>query len=116
MPVSSVQQLHFLTVYSVHRKKVSCFPVPSRNVTNKTLTGIIKLFLARDSLDSDTQAWNGKTANLFLQNTCFLILQRRVSFDFTRKFRKVRVSYSILTALANKRHVYEELQEDYFPR
>ncbi len=49
-------------------KKVSNFPVPSRNVTNQTLLGqenIITLFPVRDSLFSDIPAGDGKITNLF---------------------------------------------------
>ncbi len=58
-------------VPSIHcKKKVCCFPVPSRDVTyvpNSPWAGIIKLFPARESLVSDTPAGDGKTANLSLQ-------------------------------------------------
>jgi hypothetical protein len=41
-------------VHSVKKeKKVSDFPVPSRDVTNQNLLEIIKLFPARESLVSD---------------------------------------------------------------
>jgi hypothetical protein len=55
------------------KKKVSHFPVHSRDVTYQTLPGnspwpgIIKLFPARESLVSDIPAGDGKMANLFLQ-------------------------------------------------
>ncbi len=49
-------------------KKVSGFPVPSRDVTDKTLPGReFELFPARESLVSDIPAGDGKIANLFLQ-------------------------------------------------
>jgi hypothetical protein len=35
------------------------------SLTKISLTGIIKIFLARESLFSDILAWNGKTASLF---------------------------------------------------
>ncbi len=44
------------------------FPVPSRDVTNQPnslWTGIIKLFLAWESLVSDIPAGDGKIYNLF---------------------------------------------------
>jgi hypothetical protein len=49
------------------KKKVSDFPVPSRDVANQTLpwSEIIKLFPAMESLVNDIPAWDGKTANLF---------------------------------------------------
>ncbi len=73
------------------------------------------MFPARESLLRGIQAGDGKAANLFLQNTCFLILQRRVGFDFIRKFRfKLEKVLLLSLALANKCHVYEELLEDYF--
>ncbi len=49
------------------KKKVSDFPVPSREVTNQTppWRGIIYLFPAGESLESDIPAGDGKMANLF---------------------------------------------------
>jgi hypothetical protein len=56
-----------LLTYTV--KKVTDFPVLSRNVINRTLRGpeIIKLLPARESLVSDIPDGDGKMANLFLQ-------------------------------------------------
>ncbi len=50
-------------------KKVSGFPVPSRDVTYQTLPGreILLLFPPGESLVSDILPGDGKTANLFLQ-------------------------------------------------
>jgi hypothetical protein len=55
-------------------KRVSHFPVPSRDVTDQTLSGRekTKLFPPRKSLVSDIPAGDGKTANSFLQ--CGLLL------------------------------------------
>ncbi len=53
-----------ITRPKVHcKKKVSDFPVPSRDVTNQP--GLIKLFPSRESLVSDIPAWDGKMASLF---------------------------------------------------
>jgi hypothetical protein len=52
------------------KKKVSGFPVPSRDVTNQTpWPGIIYLFHARESLVIDIPAGDGKIAYLILQCT-----------------------------------------------
>ncbi len=53
-------------------KRVSHFPVPSRDVTDQTLSGRekTKLFPPRKSLISDIPAGDGKTANSFLQCGC----------------------------------------------
>ncbi len=53
-----------------HKKKVSEFPVPTRDVTTKLSLGgnndvITELFLSRGSLASDIPAGNGKLMNLF---------------------------------------------------
>jgi hypothetical protein len=55
----------YLVTYTV--KKVSGFPVLSRDVTYL----LNKLFPARESLVSDIQAGDGKTDNLFLQCSPF---------------------------------------------
>ncbi len=60
-------------------KKVTDFPVPSRDVTYQTLRGPAgnkKNFPVRESLVSDTLAGDGKTDNLFLQ--CIPLGQTRV--------------------------------------
>jgi len=53
----------------VHWKKVSKFPVPSRDVTHRGRNNdiICKLFPARESVVSDIPAGDGNIANLFLQ-------------------------------------------------
>ncbi len=53
------------------KKKISGFPVPSRDVTDQILPGrgIIKLFTARECLVSDIPAGDGKIDSLFLQCT-----------------------------------------------
>ncbi len=58
------------TLYTV--KRVSHFPIPSRDVTDQTLSGRekTKLFPPRKSLISDIPAGDGKTANSFLQCRC----------------------------------------------
>jgi hypothetical protein len=51
-------------------KKVSDFPVPSRNLTYQTLLGreLLNYYLpARESLVSEIPGGDGKIANLFLQ-------------------------------------------------
>ncbi len=62
--------MHILlkTIHCKH--KVSLFPVPSPDVTDSdqtlpALSGITKLFPARESLVSDIPAGDGKMANLF---------------------------------------------------
>jgi hypothetical protein len=47
------------------KRKFSDVPVPSRDVTNAPWPGIVKLFLAGESLVSDIQAGDGNIANLF---------------------------------------------------
>jgi hypothetical protein len=77
-------------------KKVSCFPVQSRDphVTNQTLPDgeYLSNFLARESLVDDIPAGDGKTAKLFLQcswlyivvlNNRNLKINAPVSFLFT---------------------------------
>ncbi len=60
--------VHTLDSRVVHCKKVNDFPVPSRDVTNQTLPGIIILFPARESLVSYIPAGDGEmTITFFLQ-------------------------------------------------
>jgi hypothetical protein len=50
------------------KKKVSGFPVPSRDVTYQTyhlFTKLLNFSPARESLESDILTGDGKTANLF---------------------------------------------------
>ncbi len=59
-----------LLIYTV--KKVTDFPVLSRDVTNQTNSPwpkMIKLFPDRESLDSDILAEDGEIATLFYQCT-----------------------------------------------
>ncbi len=56
----------FRSSYTV--KKISRFPVPSRDVTNQTLPGREDLTY-RESLVNDIPAGDGKIANIFLQCT-----------------------------------------------
>ncbi len=51
------------------KKRLSIFPVPSRDVTYQTFPGgeWFLLFPARESLVSDIPAGDGKIVNLFLQ-------------------------------------------------
>ncbi len=58
--VSIYWQVIVRAMYTV--KKVSDFPVPSRDVNNQTLP---ELFTAGESLVSDIPAGDGKIANLF---------------------------------------------------
>ncbi len=66
-----------LTFYEISTllKKVSDFPVPSRDVTNQTLPGLdlFQLFLPRESLVSDIPAGDGKISNLFYSAVSFLM-------------------------------------------
>jgi hypothetical protein len=67
-----------LSVYTV--KKVSGFSVPSQDVTDQTLPGRELLNYSRPvwySVVSDIPAWDGKTANLFLQCSCLSICSRK---------------------------------------
>jgi hypothetical protein len=60
----------YLVTYTV--KKVSGFPVPSRDVKLFLARNYcINLFPARENLVSDTPAGDGKTDNLFLQCSPF---------------------------------------------
>ncbi len=63
--VSTVVCIAQIVEYTI--KKVSDLPVPSRDVTNQTLPGRDKLFLARENLVNDIPAGDGKIGNLFLQ-------------------------------------------------
>jgi hypothetical protein len=51
------------TLYIVN--KIIAFPVPSQDVPNQTLPGIIKLFPARDNFVNDILAGDRKNYNLF---------------------------------------------------
>ncbi len=49
-------------------KKVNDFPAPAKmSITKLSLAGVVKLFLARESLVNDIPAGDGKIYNLFLQ-------------------------------------------------
>jgi hypothetical protein len=79
-PTAFIQDKDYPSCYSTLKKRVSHFPVPSRDVTDQTLSGRekTKLFPPRKSLISDIPARDGKTANSFLQCTplpyCLLVL------------------------------------------
>ncbi len=69
--------VHVITIeYTYTVKKVSHFPVPSRDITDQTLSGREKLnySLSRKSLISDIPAGDGKTAKPFLQ--CIQLIKR----------------------------------------
>ncbi len=61
-------------------KKVSDFPVYSWDVTypNSPWPGVIKLFLARESLVSDIPAGDVKIANLFYSVSLYILFARCV--------------------------------------
>jgi hypothetical protein len=52
-------------------EKVSDIPVPSWDVTNQTLAGIIKLILPRESLVSDIPAGDGNVAKCIFGSISF---------------------------------------------
>jgi hypothetical protein len=75
-------------------KKVSDFPIPSRNIRMSGRRDAGKGFPARESLVSDIQAGDGKIANLFLQcmdaGIFYSILQDAVfMFLFVRFFKSL---------------------------
>jgi hypothetical protein len=53
--------------YTVKKGYRLSSPKPGCHLRNSPWAGIIKLFPARESLDSDIPAGDGKMANLFLQ-------------------------------------------------
>ncbi len=71
-------------------KKVSDFPIHSRDIRMSGLRDDGKLFPARESLASDIQAGKGKIANLFLQcmdaGILYSILQHAVFMLFFVRF------------------------------
>jgi hypothetical protein len=73
--LDSTFKIHYKYVH--RKKKLSEFPVPSRDVTTKLFLGenndvTYKLFLPRESLVSDIPAGVGKLDNLFIRCTSSL--------------------------------------------
>jgi hypothetical protein len=60
-------------VYTVKKGQPFSCPQPGCHWANSSWLGIIKLFLARQSLFSDIPAGDGKMADLFLQSSIYRI-------------------------------------------
>jgi len=83
----------FICGTQIHcKKRVSDFPVPSRDVTNQTLPDRekIKLFLSRESFVSDIPVGDVKIANLFF--TVYTILRSLILAPMRNNWKRTAIS------------------------
>jgi hypothetical protein len=81
----------------MHCKKIfRDFPVPSRDVTNQTLLGIIKFFPARESSVSDMPVGGGNIANLFYSVYTNIVFVNFIIYEIVRTVRAVSGQLPVL--------------------